>query len=294
MLLVGCADGDPPAEVPGGPQIIVSGASGQLGGSVVDHLLRMGVDPGRLVLVSRTPEELDQYAAMGASTRFGDFTEPESLATAYEGGGRMLLISINTGLQPGPDGVSERQRLHRAAIDAAAAAGVDHIAYTSFVNATENPSPIASDHRATEQMLRDSGMAWTMLRNGLYMDGLVGRAAGMLEEGAVVVDQEEGTAYIAREDLAEAAATVLATEGHEGQTYELTGGEPISAATLAEIASEVAGRPVEIETAADPEDGVGLSTPGGETVTDHFARLTGHPPMTLRELLQAKRADLVD
>jgi NAD(P)H dehydrogenase (quinone) len=100
--------------------IVVSGASGQLGGLVVEELLALGVEPERLILVSRTPETLERYAAMGASTRFGDFTKPESLASAYEGGDRLLLISIDTGVG------SNRASLHETAVAAAAAAGVRH------------------------------------------------------------------------------------------------------------------------------------------------------------------------
>ncbi len=143
-------------------RLIVSGASGQLGALVVDELLARGVDPRDLILVSRTPEELAAYAAQGAATRFGDFTQPESLPAAYAGGTRLLLISISAG----PD---NRPQLHKNAIDAAVAAGVRHIVYTSTVDAdnTDVRALSAAMHRETEQILRDSGVALTMLRNHL-------------------------------------------------------------------------------------------------------------------------------
>jgi NAD(P)H dehydrogenase (quinone) len=107
------------AQEPGADErIIVSGASGNLGGLTVEALLERSVPADRLILVSRTPERLAEYARMGASTRYGDFTEPESLAAAYDGGTRMLLISIGGGNLPEP-----RPELHRNAIDAAVAAG---------------------------------------------------------------------------------------------------------------------------------------------------------------------------
>jgi uncharacterized protein YbjT (DUF2867 family) len=155
--------------------IIVSGASGQLGSLVIEELLARGVAPANLILVSRTPntEHLSAYARRGASVRFGDVTQPESLASAYDGGARMLFISVKAG------GVS-RPELHTRAIAAAARAGVRHIAYTSYVNADRYlSSAIAVDHRRTEQFLEESGVAWTMLRNHIYANGLVDRARGV-------------------------------------------------------------------------------------------------------------------
>src|SRR5215203_5504953 len=116
-------------------KIIVSGASGQLGSLVIEALLERNVAPENLILVSRTPDtaHLQAYAKRGASVRFGDFNEPQSLEAAYRGGTRMLLISIN-------GGGGNRLDLHKAAIDAAVRAGVKQIAYTSYVNADLNDS----------------------------------------------------------------------------------------------------------------------------------------------------------
>jgi NAD(P)H dehydrogenase (quinone) len=217
LSLAGCSD-EARSAAPD-ETIIVSGASGQLGSLVVRELLDRGVDPGNLILVSRTPDELEEFASLGARTRFGDFSQPESLADAYAGGTRMLLISIGT---VGP----ERPQLHGNAIDAAVQAGVRHIVYTSFVDAENNSSPIAADHRRTEEMLRASGVAWTMLRNQLYMNGLVGQAARMVAAGRVEIEPNSTrTAYVTREDCAAAAAAVLATAGHENRVYEITGSE---------------------------------------------------------------------
>lgn len=286
LVLAGCSEAAD--EVPAEPTIIVSGASGQLGGLVVEDLLALGVQADRLILVSRTPEELEPYAAMGASTRFGDFTQPESLAEAYAGGDRMLLISINTGLG------GERVDLHGTAIDAAVAAGVGHIVYTSFVDLENNDSPIANDHRATEQLLRESGVAWTMLRNSLYMDGLVGRAVGMLEAGAATVPPGEApVAYVAREDCAAAAAAVLAGAGHEFQVYDITGPSAIGTADIAAAASEVTGRTVEVtpgegEPPAAPAPGAASYM----VVSSAVADLTGRPAMTVVNLLEGRRDEL--
>src|SRR5688500_14273874 len=222
-LLASAVGACAPAEEPA-PKIIVSGASGQLGGLVVDALLARGVAPGDLILVSRTPDELTRYAVMGASSRFGDFTQPESLAAAYEGGNKLLIISLNTRGNPNPRVATERAALQKGAIEAAAAAGVEHIVYTSYVDAERNTSPIAVDHRVTEADLRASGVAWTALRDQWYADGIVRDAERMIAEGSVVVAADErGTAYVTREDIAAAAAAVLTTPGHENRIYEITG-----------------------------------------------------------------------
>jgi NAD(P)H dehydrogenase (quinone) len=245
---------------------------------VVEELLALGVAPRDLILVSRTPEELSEYAAMGASTRFGDFLEPESLAAAYEGGDRMLLISVNA---VGP----QRQRMHATAIDAAVAAGVRHIAYTSFVDLENNNSALADDHRATEAHLKESGIAWTMLRNGLYMDGLPQQAARILSAGRVTVPANElGIAYVTREDCAEAAAAVLAFPGHEGKAYDITGSEVIGERALAQIVGDITGKTIEVSVGMTPPEAA-PANPSFLVVSSAVADLTGAPPTTARELL---------
>lgn len=276
--------------------IIVSGASGQLGGIVVEELLAGGVDPENLILVSRTPEELDEYARMGAATRFGDFTRPESLDEAYAGGDRILIISLNTRGNPNPVVSEERPRLHQTAIDAAVDAGVDHIVYTSFVDAEDNPSPIAVDHRLTEEMLRESGVGWTALRNQWYADRLVQEAARMVSEGRAVVNpDQDGTAFIARADCAAAAAAVLMEpEGHENRVYEITGPELIRGADVAAAAEEITGVPIEVVDAGPGDEPAVADLDSGTTLTDHFERITGRPATGLRGLLEAHRDVLME
>ncbi|HTY93806.1 MAG TPA: NAD(P)H-binding protein, partial [Steroidobacteraceae bacterium] len=157
-------------------RIIISGASGQLGGEAVRQLLAKGFPAGNLILVSRTPAALAPYAKLGAVTRFGDFARPESLPAAYAGGTRMLLISIGGGAGPRPVA-------HGHAIDAARAAGVRQIAYTSWLGISKGDTQgIAADHVATEELLRRSGVAYTFLRNSLYMEILLPQAARMVAD----------------------------------------------------------------------------------------------------------------
>lgn len=269
-------------------RLIVSGASGQLGALVVEELLARGADPRDLILVSRTPEELAPYAARGAATRFGDFTQPESLPAAYEGGTRMLLISISAG----PD---NRPQLHRNAIEAARAVGVRHIVYTSTVDADNQDvrALSAAMHRETEQILRDSGVAWTMLRNHLYADNIVSQAQRMVAQGRVVVQPDEiPTAYVTREDCAAAAAAVLLTPGHEGRIYDITGPQAVLRSDIARIASEVTGRPVEIVRGlgGEPQASGAIAGFASFAVTsDAVATLTGRPATSIEALLQRNR-----
>jgi len=293
--LAGCAPGES-AEAPGGEsaaeRIIIQGASGQLGTLVVEDLLARGLDPRNLILVSRTPEELSHYARLGASTRFGDFTRPESLPAAYEGGDRMLLISMSAG----PD---NRPELHGNAIDAAVQVGVSHIAYTSSVDVEnmDEGARSAFDHRETEIRLRASGVAWTMLRHQLYMDGIVGQAARMVADGSVVVQPDEvPTAFVTREDCARAAAAVLATPGHENQVYDITGPTAVLRSEIAAMAAEITGRPIEVALGDGgvPQVGGPMAGYSAFAVTSTaIEQLTGTPATSVRQLLEANREALL-
>lgn len=270
-------------------RIIVSGASGQLGGLVVDDLLARGVKAQDLILVSRTPQELEQYAKLGASTRAGDFTKPETLPAAYQGGTRLLLISINP--------IPNRPQMHKNAIDAAVKVGVKHIVYVSSVDADNTgDSKSAEEHRVTERYVRESGATWTMLRNHLYMNGLVAQAARMVSEGrAVIQPDEQPAAYVTREDCAAAAAAVLATRGHENKVYEITGPDLVTRRDLARIAAELSGKRIEeirgpggVSQVAPVMAGFAAFGAKSTAVRD----LTGRPATSLRQLLEQNRAQL--
>jgi NAD(P)H dehydrogenase (quinone) len=269
-------------------KIIVSGASGNLGGLTVDELLARGVPASRLILVSRTPAELGKYQDLGASVRFGDFTKPESLPAAYAGGTRMLLISV------GGSGEVTAADLLKRAIDAAKAAGVTHIAYTSYVGLTRGDTAgRAADHQATEDALKASGVSWTMLRNSIYMHGLIGQAARMVADGRAAIPPNESTiGYVTREDCARAAAAVLSTPGHENKTYDITGPELLGVRETAAVASAVTGKAIEVvQGGADVRPGFGR--PAMSFTTSHFEQLTGRKPTSLRTLFEANKAALL-
>ena len=289
-------------------KIIVSGASGQLGGLVIEALLARKVAPRNLILVSRTPETLKQYADRGASVRFGDFTRPESLAAAYRGGTRMLLISVNAG-------GGKRPELHKAAIDAAVAAGVRQIAYTSYVNADRfTDSIIAGDHLRTEKYLEESGVAWTLLRNQIYADGLPAQAEQIVRDGKLVTSTPEArVAYVTRADCAAAAAAVLTTPGHERKAYNITGPDAIGPRELVALASEISGKRVELVVldeaayrkylldSGTPAAGINgavsfaaeLNSPFLREPSTAVADLTGRPATSVRALLLANKQKLI-
>jgi NAD(P)H dehydrogenase (quinone) len=259
-----------------------------LGGLTVDELLARGVPASRLILVSRTPDELKAYADRGASVRFGDFTKPESLPAAYAGGTRMLLISV------GGSGEVTAAALLKRAIDAAKGAGVKHIAYTSYVGLTRGDvAGRAADHLETENLLKASGLSWTMLRNSIYMHGQIAQAARWAADGrAVIPPNESPIGYISREDCARAAAAVLSTPGHENKVYDITGPELVGVREAAAIAAAVTGKPIEVvQGGADVRPGFGR--PAMAFTTSHFEDLTGRKPTSLRQLFEANKAALL-
>ncbi len=306
-VLTACAIATGCGRSAGTEKIIVQGASGQLGSLVVEDLLEMQVPAENLILVSRTPEQLSQFAKLGAATRYGDFTEPDSLAQAYAGGTRMLLISMG-------GGGGRRAQLHAGAIDAAVAASVKHIAYTSYVNAdTFATSAIAPDHRATEQHLRDSGVAWTMLRNSIYMNGLVEEAEAAARAGELITSTPEArVGYVMREDCAAAAAAVIAGPGHENRIYDITGPELVGPEEIAAAAAAVSGAEVHYRAMSEAEHIAALiaagqtqeaargqlgfqaelNSPYLRVVSTAVEDLTGRPPTSLRTLLEANRQRL--
>jgi NAD(P)H dehydrogenase (quinone) len=285
--------------------LVIAGASGQFGRSAAESLLTR-VSPSDVVLVTRKPESLSELAERGADVRHGDFDDPASLSTAFAGGERLLLIST--------DAVGRRVAQHAAAIDAAKAAGIGFVAYTSFLNAVaENPAGVVAEHRGTEAHLTESGLAYALLRNGMYADLQVADAQAAVATGKLFHNLGEGrTAYISRNDLSAAAAAVLAGGDHDGRIYELTGPELVGAADLARIYGELGGRAVEPVELSDDEMSAGLVEAGvpadyaplyasfGTAIRGGFIdqrtgtveALTGQRPRTLDEVLAAHRDEL--
>lgn len=181
---------------------------------------------GDLVALVRSPQKA---ADLGIEAREADYDKPETLNRALEGIDTLLLISGSE--------VGKRAKQHQHIIDAAKQNGVQRIVYTSLLHADTSSVSLATEHRATEQALKASGIPHTLLRNGWYTENYTGSIQGALGGGAVIGSAGEGRISAAtREDYAEAAVAVLTSEGHEGKVYELAGDK---AFTLKEYAAEL-------------------------------------------------------
>jgi len=220
-------------------RIAVTGASGHYGRSLTELLLAR-VRPSDLILVTRRPERLKGAAERGVEVRYGDFDRPDSLPAAFAGSERLLLIST---LAVGP----RRRRQHRAAIEAATAAGVRHLVYTSSTGIhPRTPSLAVLDHVFTEDAIRKSGLTFTFLRDAQYAEVI----ATMLAPPAVAsgnwsMSTGKGCmAFVSKQDCVASAAVVLTTDGHEGAVYEITGPELHTFAEAAALAAEISGRPI--------------------------------------------------
>jgi len=226
--------------------IVVTGATGALNGATVDHLLEL-VPASDVVVAARDTSKAQRFAGRGVAIRHGDYADPGSLSIAFEGADQLLLVSSN---DPGADAVS----LHRAAIDAAVAVGVGRILYTSHQGAgLDSPFLPARDHAYTEQLLADSGVAWTSLRNGFYAHSLEWLMGNWRETGVVTIPADGSVSWTAREDVAEAAAIVLASNGGFDGPVTLTASAAPTFRDIAAIASDTTGRNVECVVLGDGE-----------------------------------------
>jgi NAD(P)H dehydrogenase (quinone) len=210
--------------------IVVTGATGQLGRRVIESLLARGTAAGDLVAAVRNPERATGYAGGGVQVREADYHRPDTLRSAVAGASRLLLISSS---EP-----EQRIIQHRNVIDAARAAEVGLIAYTSALAAQLNPMIIAADHKATEHLLDASGLRYAVLRNGWYAENYTQDLDSVRESGVIVGSAGDGRIAAApRADYAEAAAAVVTSPSSENTIYELGGDEPFS---MAELAAEIA------------------------------------------------------
>jgi NAD(P)H dehydrogenase (quinone) len=280
--------------------IIVTGASGQLGRAVVDNLLAR-VAAERVAASVRDPSKLTDLQRRGIRVRHGDFSDPESLDKAFEGASTVLIVSTNA-----LGGEAVRQ--HRNAITAATAAGAKRIVYTSHMGVSPlSPFPPMADHAATEEALRDSGTAFTSLRNGFYSSTVPLLLRQALATGELRVPADGAVAWTAHADLADAAAYVLLDGGFDGATPPLTGPEAVDMGRVAAIASEITGRTIRHLVISDDEHrdsllAAGLPEPAADMMVGLFAAsrrgdfgpadptlagLIGRPAITIEDYLRS-------
>jgi NAD(P)H dehydrogenase (quinone) len=298
-------------------RLIVSGASGQFGRKAA-ALLAGQIGAENLILVSRNPEALD---VPGAEVRYGDFDDEASLDAAFAGGDRLLLISTLS--------VGRRAAQHGRAILAAKRAGVERIVYTSTGGMHDgNPAIVVPDHRLTEKQLRDSGLAFTIMRDSLYAEAALLQilpraiAAGRMRSAS----GDGKVPFVAKSDCVASAVAALAGEGHENKVYEITGPALWSMAGLCALAGEMIGREIEFVPISDEEFDADLAAAGvpGEyeegmdipvigtssrrdilsyeqgvrggwfaLVSDDVALLTGHAPLSMRALFAVYRSEIM-
>jgi NAD(P)H dehydrogenase (quinone) len=294
-------------------RIAMTGASGRYGRLATDKLIAQG-RARDLILITRTPAKLADRAQAGCEVRYGDFDKPETLQAAVSGAGKLLLISGTR--------VGARVRQHKAAIDAAAAAGVGHIVYTSFVNVEPaNPAIVTIDHRETEYLIKASGVAYTFLRDAHYADAMILNAGPGFIASGVWLTSTEGAreAMVWREDCVDCSVAVLTQEGHENKAYPITGPNRESFAEVAAMLREITGHPVKLVETDDaamyahfdslgiPREPVDDQTVAGipwnsddmvsfersiregflDVCTDDVRRLTGRTARSVRELIEA-------
>lgn len=216
------------------PTILITGASGQLGALVLTELLKT-VPAGKVAALVRRPESA---AALPVEARIGDYTDPAALAAAMQGIEKLLLISSSE--------VGQRAVQHRNVIDAAKAAGVKLIAYTSLLHADTSPLGLAAEHVETESYLAESGVPYVLLRNGWYAENTLGSAGAAIEHGTYIGAIGEGRISGApRADYAAAAAAVLTSDAPQaGKVYELAGDTSYSLPELAAETARLSGKPV--------------------------------------------------
>ena len=209
--------------------IAITGATGQLGQHVIESLLKT-VPASQIVAIVRNPAKATALSQQGITVRQADYSDEAALTAALQGIDKLLLISSSE--------VGQRASQHRNVINAAKAAHVKFIAYTSLLHADTSPLGLADEHVATEQMLAESGIAYALLRNGWYTENYLASAPAALEHGVFIGAAGEGKiASATRADYAAAAARVISEDGHAGKTYELAGD---AGWTLSQLAAELA------------------------------------------------------
>lgn len=298
-------------------KIAITGASGNYGRAATDKLIAMG-RARDLILMTRSPAKLAARIDQGCEVRYGDFDKPETLDDALRGAEKMLMISATR--------VGARVAQHQAAIDAAVRAGVQHIHYTSIIgiDAPDNPAEVRHDHQATEQLIRESGLAWTLLRDAHYADSIILMLGpNLMAAGEWQSNSGYGReAMVWRDDCVNSAVAVLTSDCHAGKIYNITGPELQTFAEVTQLMSEITGRQIHYSEISDegqyaifdamgvprqPVDdhyvnGIpwnsddmvtfGQAVRGGffELCTDDVERLTGTPARSVRQMI----ADNVD
>lgn len=286
--------------------VVVTGATGQLGRLIVESLLARGAEPTSIVAAGRQADKLAALAELGVATASIDYSDEASLAAAFAGADTVMLVSGSE--------LGQRVAQHAAVIAAAEVAGVRRIVYTSAPQADTSTLVLAPEHKATEALIRASGLDFTILRNGWYSENYLGMLDQSDASGEIAVSVGDGrVASASRADYADAAAVVLLGEGHGGAVYELSGDVAWNFSDLAAAFSDILGRDIpfraistdehidEMTAAGLPPEAVQFIAVLDANIRDgvlaetsgDLARLIGRPTTPLLQGLRTARGILV-
>lgn len=215
--------------------VLVTGASGHLGKIILEELLKRGHN--KIIATTRKPESLEDFAKRGVVVRKASFDDPASLVTAFQGADRILIIST--------DNIGNRIEEHSKAVDAAVKVGAKRILYTSLTKADTVPVTFAFEHEGTEEKIKQSGIAYTILRNNMYSDYLIPKLQHAVAGGSVYGSGGNGAcAYVSRTDCAKAAAATLLSSETGNKILEISGPKAWTYAELAKFTSELVDKPI--------------------------------------------------
>ena len=279
--------------------IAITGATGQLGQLVIEQLLNT-VPANQIVAIVRNPAKAEALSQQGITVRQGDYADESTMTSALKGVEKLLLISSSE--------VGQRATQHQNVINAAKAAGVKFIAYTSLLHADKSPLGLPVEHVATEKAQAESGIPYALLRNGWYTENYLASAPPALEHGVFIGAAGEGKiASATRADYAAAAAKVISGDGHAGNVYELAGDHAWMLSELAAELSKQSGKNVTYQNMSEADfaaalKGVGLpagladrladsdvgASKGGLFDDSHtLSKLIGRPTTPLSESIKA-------
>ncbi|APO75313.1 NmrA-like family protein [Rhizobium etli 8C-3] len=290
--------------------ILVTGAAGQLGRRIIHHLLETYNVPAKsIIAATRDPAKLASLAFKGVTTRKADFDDAASLEAAFKGVDRLLIISTDALAIPG-----QRLTQHKCAVEAAARAGVKHIAYTSMPSPDKSLVTFAPDHLGTEHVIKAAGIPYTIFRNAWYFDNYLHGMPHNLQTGSWYTASGDGrVSNISRDDCAMAIAAALASKTGENATYTLTGSQSLTADEIAAGIAAAVGKPLQAVKVSDEQLGQGMRGAGlpdfvadmlvsadaniragnFDLLTDDFRTLTGKQTQKLEDFFVANKAALL-
>ena len=285
-------------------KIMITGVTGHLGGQVL-RFLQQKADNHSLSVIARTPSKLDPDDIKGVNVVQADYDDKKSLVEAFRGIDRLYFVSGND--------IHARRKQHQHVVEAAKEAGVKHVVYTSFQRKTEtDDSPvtqIADAHLLTEKLLKQSGLTYTIMKHALYSDVIpmfIGE--DVFKKGMIYQPAGNGkVSFASRSDMAEAAAVILASEGHENKIYEIAGTKSCSYHDIAKILSGISGKQISyasptaeefrktLQEAGVPDEAISMSVTFNEGIRQGefdfpdptLEKLIGHKPQSVEEFLKS-------